>query len=939
MVFNNQTDISNKNLKKNLFTRAANLSMAAVFALSLLTSGLWVSRVANAAPATDPFPTTNAANKLVGRPHVNLISSNVGSVTLQFVKGSVGIAYFEYKVDGQVLTVGTAHQNPCKPAANPLQVACGNKRYIADEEVEYPGVFVSQANSPQLRTINANSKVEVRLALGGERSWDFDWTEFNTIDTSTLTSSFIGSPKYVREGNFNPDIAAQVQTPAIAEEVRFVVGGTPIVDANTADENKTGDVYKINGAGAGNQWWRLQTALVGGEYAVTAEYRIGSTWLPVTGSAVVYSIDAPTASYIIPNPAAQHFRPSDNPIRVRVEDQFNQFKRMVVEVNSQSFEVLRSDCTQTYAGNYLLCDVDNSSTWTPLPEGVYTAKTTTYTQANNRVDNLLSQPFTVDGTPPVVTSFVLTSPASQPAGASATFEATATDSNGVESINFYYAALRSDGACDPSQPVIASQRDSSSPFTATFDTSGLNGTYCFVAVARDDAKGNSNPQLSKMTVEFDNQAPSVPTADFTAQPSDTSVADGGVTGSQNFRFNLNSTGDPTRYQLKYWNDIPGSGFKESTPWNPTDLASHSSSLGVYNDNFTQGPGVHYFSFSACDANGNCSAYGAPFEVTFDNEAPDAPQLVVQVDGSDVASGSTTNNDTITALWNKPSTDTASYIYAYWNDIPLNPYKETTPWTTTVTGESRSGSFTEGEGTHYLKVRAKDAVGNLSDWSNVFEITYDNTAPVVTLDAIPDSDDTTPTLTGTVDDPAAVVTVSINGGSPASATNNGDGTWTYIVDPALTTGDYTVTVAAADSAGNTTNPEPTDDFSVTEPVVVVTTTTQGGDGAGGDGGTTGGDGGGVGAPAAFFAGLALGGAGDGGDGGDGAPADQGVQGADDNANDGNGNVNAGENAKVAAATTDDSGWQFNWWWLAILAALAAAFYGWYRYRQAQADKTL
>jgi len=42
---------------------------------------------------------------------------------------------------------------------------------------------------------------------------------------------------------------------------------------------------------------------------------------------------------------------------------------------------------------------------------------------------------------------------------------------------------------------------------------------------------------------------------------------------------------------------------------------------IYSDNFTQGEGTHYFAFSACDAVGNCSAYPAPFAVTYDKTAP------------------------------------------------------------------------------------------------------------------------------------------------------------------------------------------------------------------------------------------------------------------------------------------------------------------------------
>ena len=55
-------------------------------------------------------------------------------------------------------------------------------------EVIYPGVPVDCrssveprppcANSPVERTFSADATVEVRLALGGEHDWDFDWTSF-----------------------------------------------------------------------------------------------------------------------------------------------------------------------------------------------------------------------------------------------------------------------------------------------------------------------------------------------------------------------------------------------------------------------------------------------------------------------------------------------------------------------------------------------------------------------------------------------------------------------------------------------------------------------------------------------------------------------------------------------------------------------------------------
>jgi hypothetical protein len=51
-------------------------------------------------------------------------------------------------------------------------------------DVIHPGVCVDGrtppacATGPVVRTFAATSMVDIRLALGGERDWDFDWTPF-----------------------------------------------------------------------------------------------------------------------------------------------------------------------------------------------------------------------------------------------------------------------------------------------------------------------------------------------------------------------------------------------------------------------------------------------------------------------------------------------------------------------------------------------------------------------------------------------------------------------------------------------------------------------------------------------------------------------------------------------------------------------------------------
>ncbi len=93
----------------------------------------------------------------------------------------------------------------------------------------------------------------------------------------------------------------------------------------------------------------------------------------------------------------------------------------------------------------------------------------------------------------------------------------------------------------------------------------------------------------------------------------------------------------------------------------------------------------------------------------------------------------------------------------------------------------------------------DKAGNtVTDQESVLT---DFTAPDVTVDDL-DTQDTTPTITGTTDDPAATIVVTI-GGTVYTATNNGDGTWSMTVPDAdaLTDHTYDISVSATDPAGN------------------------------------------------------------------------------------------------------------------------------------------
>ena len=92
-------------------------------------------------------------------PYVVLSSATNNSVTLDFNNGAAGLAFFEIRIDGIATGV------------NPHPVVTG-------DTIHTGGVAVNSGVTGLLRSFTANSLVEVRLALGGERDWDFNWTAF-----------------------------------------------------------------------------------------------------------------------------------------------------------------------------------------------------------------------------------------------------------------------------------------------------------------------------------------------------------------------------------------------------------------------------------------------------------------------------------------------------------------------------------------------------------------------------------------------------------------------------------------------------------------------------------------------------------------------------------------------------------------------------------------
>ncbi|HEA16775.1 MAG TPA: retention module-containing protein, partial [Pseudoalteromonas prydzensis] len=131
-----------------------------------------------------------------------------------------------------------------------------------------------------------------------------------------------------------------------------------------------------------------------------------------------------------------------------------------------------------------------------------------------------------------------------------------------------------------------------------------------------------------------------------------------------------------------------------------------------------------------------------------------------------------------------------------------------------------------EGPYNVQANAVDAAGNEGNAEATAVI--DLTAPVIAIDAIADTNDTTPTLTGSANGVATGTLVSItvvasNGATQTlTATVTADGSWSAEVTDPLVEGEFTVTATVADSAGNTASDSEVGVVDITAPTITINT---------------------------------------------------------------------------------------------------------------------
>ena len=194
-----------------------------------------------------------------------------------------------------------------------------------------------------------------------------------------------------------------------------------------------------------------------------------------------------------------------------------------------------------------------------------------------------------------------------------------------------------------------------------------------------------------------------------------------------------------------------------------------------------------------------------------NTDTDTGTLVIDTTAPTVAINDLTTNDTTPELTGTVNDPNAIVVVT----IDGNDYTATNNGTWTLADDVVA---TLAEGSYPTSVSATDAAGNTV--TNSGTVVIDTTAPTVAINDLT-TNDTTPELTGTVNDPNAVVVVTIDG-NDYTATNNGNGTWTLADDvvATLAEGSYPTSVSATDAAGNTVTNSGTVVIDTTAPTVAI-----------------------------------------------------------------------------------------------------------------------
>jgi hypothetical protein len=323
-------------------------------------------------------------------------------------------------------------------------------------------------------------------------------------------------------------------------------------------------------------------------------------------------------------------------------------------------------------------------------------------------------------------------------------------------------------------------------WSITPSTALTNGQHALTATATD-AIGNVSNASAALSVTIDTTSPAPQLSSSAADPTNTS---------------------PIPVAVDFGETVTGFELADVSVTNGTAGNLVAGANGKFTFDVTaSGPGVQVIVSIAAgsttgikDAAGNLSAVSNTLSRTFDPNAANAPTITGLSAGTDSGTaGDGITNDTTPTVQGTGTAGATVTLKIDGNAAGTATVDGTGKWSVDVTTAVAQGS-------HVVTATQQQTGGNPSGPSGPFTLVIDTTAPTVAANALT-TNNTTPSLGGTVGDAAAAISVTLtdvadaNNKQTFTATNHGDGTWSATVPTALVEGTYTIAVTATDVAGN------------------------------------------------------------------------------------------------------------------------------------------
>jgi hypothetical protein len=326
------------------------------------------------------------------------------------------------------------------------------------------------------------------------------------------------------------------------------------------------------------------------------------------------------------------------------------------------------------------------------------------------------------------------------------------------------------------------------------------------------ANGDLSLWSAPCKITYDKTAPAAPTL---VSPGNNTV-ENGVTLVNKW----SSVGGATKYVYQSYNNAAATAVRSTITTTSTEKTANNVVNGT----------VFWWRVKAIDAQGNESAWSGLWKVTIDSQAPSVPtggtpnDMYRQTNEFDFDWNDSTDNNVGPITYEYRSSKDQNQV----GSAPDN----SGAWTSGILLSSMIHSSGASDGTWYWQVRAIDAIGNKSAWSQVWNMTIDQVNPQIqNLQSSVNKHEVTWIWTGV--DPAngsGIDKYSYQLTDDAGIVQDWtDTTNTSLVVPGLDDGTYVLHVRVTDKAGRTGNDSKSATVDVTGPVLTINTPTLNQDG--------------------------------------------------------------------------------------------------------------